>query len=151
MDRIIKKANYNKSNFITGIATGMIPALCGVFGIIYSTTMENYFGRNDDLKTLFMLGGLLMMFLAIPMTIRAYNYGQNTLCVCEDKLYGKASNANFMKSFAFEMDYSEIVSVNLKSTLLSIEKRNETLYFYVEDAKEVKSLIERKMSEYSVR
>lgn len=150
MDRIIKKADCKKSNFYTWVALSIGALTAGIFAIFYSVSMENYFGRNDELKALFLIIGVFFTLYSIPLFLKAYNSGQISVCICEDKLYGKAGNANFFKTIPFEINYSEIIGVTLKASMLIIEKRNEKLYFYVEDVQEVKSLIEKKMNEYIV-
>lgn len=147
MDKVIKKVGCKKSTLYTWLILGIVLILEGLYCIYYSASMENYFGRNDDIKSLFMISGVVSIVASIVFLLRGYNTGRVSLCICEDKLYGTCGNVNFFKSIPFEISYNEIVNINLKSSLLTIEKRSETLFFYVEEAVEVKKLIEDKMSE----
>lgn len=150
MDNVIKKVGCKKSTFYTWLVLGIVLLLEGLYCIYYSASMENYFGRNDDMKTLFMISGIVSIVAGIVFSLRGYNTGRVSLCICDNKLYGTSGNANFFKSFPFEIGYDEIVSINLKASFLTIEKRSETLFFYIEDAAEVKKLIEDKMAESKV-
>ena len=148
MDKVIKKVGCRKSTlYLFGVSSSVF-VLVGIFAIFQSITMENYFGRHDDEKgvliflgIIFLVNGLFDLFIAIIKS-------RLSICICEDKLYGTAGNGNFFKLISFEMNYNEIVSINLKSRVLVIEKRAEKLLFDVEDAKEIKKLIEEKMAEF---
>lgn len=138
MDKIIKKVGTSKSQFRTSAVTGLASIVVGAALLLYSIA--------EELEAYLIVCFAICVVSGIPMVIRTYNIGRCSLCICEDKLYGTSGNANFYKSFQFEIGYNEIVSLKLKSNLLSIEKRDTTLFVYVEDGEEVKELIEQRMA-----
>ena len=138
MDKIIKKVGSKKSAFRISAATGLVMLVCGVVFLLASIAME--------IGAYMIVVSAILIVCGIPFVLRTYNIGRCSVCVCEDKLFGTSGNANFYKSFQFEIDYNEIVSLNEKSGLFLIEKRDMTLYLYIEEAEEVKKLIEQQMA-----
>lgn len=138
MDKIIKKVGTSKSQFRISAFTCLAMLAGGVMLLLYSIA--------EELGAYVIVVSAILIVSGVPLVLRTYNIGRCSLCVCEDKVYGTSGNANFYKSFPFEIGYDEIVSLKYKSGLLSIEKRDVTLYVYAEDGEEVKKLIEQQMA-----
>lgn len=146
MEKIIKKCGAKKSISLTFIITGMVSFLAGLYFIYDGATMENYFGRNDDLKTQLFIYGAILIISAIPVYMRGITTNKMSICVCEDKIYGVGSKPPFFSDEAFEYSYNEIVSVSTKSSTLVIECKAKKHFLDVENSKEVCKLIQNRMN-----
>ena len=142
MDNILKKAGPKKSEIIYyGVGMAVL-IIAGIYFISSGFTMENYFGRNDGLKSMLTFMGFVLIALAVVFLLRLNTALKMFVCVCTDKVYGVAGKSLLLATESFEFKTEDITNVSLGANLV-IESRSKICILRVEDSKEVYNLIQK--------
>lgn len=152
----LTKFSYNKSRLVVQLIQAVFSLIC--FILIFTVRMmaeakarirfssRQYIAFNGDFVGVFTFLAVMALLALIFCVIQCIVIHKLCLCIYNDKIAGVSTkNMNFITTEDFEVKFSDIININQKSNLITIETETKKYMCMIQDAKKAYEMIKSAM------